>query len=204
MSFLDVTAMLLTLAALFGWLNRRFIGLPHTTALLLTGARRLAAARGHRAGLPDYAALPHAARQPAADRLHRRGDERDAGFPDLRRRAQSRPPGVAQPGLAGRRPRVDRHDRLDRPGGRRAVGGLAADRATASARLGAGVRRADQPDRPDRGDQHAAPRLDLQAARGGDAGRGAVQRRRRHRPVHAAGRHYPRRQPRRPQRVAHR
>ena len=37
MSSLDVTAMLLTLAALFGWLNRRFIGLPHTTALLLLG-----------------------------------------------------------------------------------------------------------------------------------------------------------------------
>ena len=37
MSFFDITAMLLTLAALFGWLNRRFIGLPHTTALLLLG-----------------------------------------------------------------------------------------------------------------------------------------------------------------------
>lgn len=37
MSFLDVTAMLLVLAAVFGWLNRRFIGLPHTTALLLLG-----------------------------------------------------------------------------------------------------------------------------------------------------------------------
>jgi CPA1 family monovalent cation:H+ antiporter len=37
MSFIDVAAMLLTLAALFGWLNRRFIGLPHTTALLLLG-----------------------------------------------------------------------------------------------------------------------------------------------------------------------
>ena len=37
MSFFDVTAMLFTLAALFGWLNRRFIGLPHTTALLLLG-----------------------------------------------------------------------------------------------------------------------------------------------------------------------
>ena len=37
MSFFDVTAMLLTLAALFGWFNRRFIGLPHTTALLLLG-----------------------------------------------------------------------------------------------------------------------------------------------------------------------
>ena len=37
MSIFDVTAMLLTLAALFGWLNRRFIGLPHTTALLLLG-----------------------------------------------------------------------------------------------------------------------------------------------------------------------
>ena len=37
MSVFDVTAMLLTLAALFGWLNRRFIGLPHTTALLLLG-----------------------------------------------------------------------------------------------------------------------------------------------------------------------
>ena len=37
MSIFDLTAMLLTLAALFGWLNRRFIGLPHTTALLLLG-----------------------------------------------------------------------------------------------------------------------------------------------------------------------
>ena len=37
MSFFDITAMLLTLAALFGWLNHRFIGLPHTTALLLLG-----------------------------------------------------------------------------------------------------------------------------------------------------------------------
>jgi CPA1 family monovalent cation:H+ antiporter len=37
MSIFDVAAMLLTLAALFGWLNRRFIGLPHTTALLLLG-----------------------------------------------------------------------------------------------------------------------------------------------------------------------
>ncbi|WP_207160472.1 cation:proton antiporter [Rhodospirillum rubrum] len=37
MSIFDLTATLLTLAALFGWLNRRFIGLPHTTALLLLG-----------------------------------------------------------------------------------------------------------------------------------------------------------------------
>ncbi|MDP9095009.1 MAG: cation:proton antiporter, partial [Pseudomonadota bacterium] len=37
MSFLDLTAVLLTLAALFGWINRRFIGLPHTTAMLLLG-----------------------------------------------------------------------------------------------------------------------------------------------------------------------
>ncbi len=33
----DLAAVLLTLAALFGWANRRFIGLPHTTALLLLG-----------------------------------------------------------------------------------------------------------------------------------------------------------------------
>jgi CPA1 family monovalent cation:H+ antiporter len=37
MSMFDLTAVLLTLAAGFGWLNRRFIGLPHTTALLLLG-----------------------------------------------------------------------------------------------------------------------------------------------------------------------
>ena len=37
MSIFDLTAALLTLAAFFGWLNRRFIGLPHTTALLLLG-----------------------------------------------------------------------------------------------------------------------------------------------------------------------
>ena len=37
MSAFDLGALLLTLAALFGWLNRRFIHLPHTTALLLLG-----------------------------------------------------------------------------------------------------------------------------------------------------------------------
>ena len=37
MSFFDLAALLLTLAALFGWLNHRFIGLPHTTGLLLLG-----------------------------------------------------------------------------------------------------------------------------------------------------------------------
>lgn len=37
MSFFELAALLLTLAAVFGWLNRRFIGLPHTTGLLLLG-----------------------------------------------------------------------------------------------------------------------------------------------------------------------
>ena len=37
MSFLDLAALLLTLAAFFGWMNYRFIGLPHGTGLLLLG-----------------------------------------------------------------------------------------------------------------------------------------------------------------------
>ena len=30
MGFLDLCALLLTLAAVFGWLNHRFVGLPNT------------------------------------------------------------------------------------------------------------------------------------------------------------------------------
>ena len=60
MSFFDVTAMLLTLAALFGWLNRRFIGLPHTTAMLLFGlgtSLLLAAVEGAYPTMPLYHTL---------------------------------------------------------------------------------------------------------------------------------------------------
>ena len=34
-SFLDLAAILLTLSALFGWLNHKFIPLPHTIGLLV-------------------------------------------------------------------------------------------------------------------------------------------------------------------------
>jgi CPA1 family monovalent cation:H+ antiporter len=37
MTSFDLAALLLTLAALFGWINRRFLRLPHTTALLVLG-----------------------------------------------------------------------------------------------------------------------------------------------------------------------
>jgi CPA1 family monovalent cation:H+ antiporter len=60
MSIFDITAMLLTLAALFGWLNRRFIGLPHTTGLLLLGlGASLALAAVERAypGMPFFHVL---------------------------------------------------------------------------------------------------------------------------------------------------
>ena len=36
-SIFDLAALLLTLSALFGWLNRRFVRLPHTTGLLVMG-----------------------------------------------------------------------------------------------------------------------------------------------------------------------
>lgn len=36
-SILDISALLLVLSALFGWVNHRFIHLPHATGLLLMG-----------------------------------------------------------------------------------------------------------------------------------------------------------------------
>ncbi|RYG44168.1 sodium:proton antiporter, partial [bacterium] len=36
-SILDITALLLVLSALFGWLNHRFVHLPHATGLLVMG-----------------------------------------------------------------------------------------------------------------------------------------------------------------------
>jgi uncharacterized iron-regulated membrane protein len=37
MSLFDATALLLTLSALFGWINRRFLHLPRSVGLLLMG-----------------------------------------------------------------------------------------------------------------------------------------------------------------------
>ena len=36
-SIFDLAALLLTLSALFGWLNRRFLRMPHTIGLLVMG-----------------------------------------------------------------------------------------------------------------------------------------------------------------------
>ena len=36
-SIFDLAALLLTLSALFGWLNHRFLRLPHTIGLLVMG-----------------------------------------------------------------------------------------------------------------------------------------------------------------------
>ena len=155
--------------------------------------------RGHRArrvgragaGAPRPAldlARRAARRHAEAGRLHRRRHERHAGLSDLRRRADARPQGPAASRPHGRHPGGDRHGAVHRRGGGRLLGRGAARRAPAVLRLGAGVRGADQPDRPGRGGVDAEARADPRRDRGRDAGRGAVQRRRRHRDLHGAAR----------------
>ena len=48
LSFFDIAALVLVLSAVFGWVNRRFIHLPHQIGLLILGLGAVARAGRHR------------------------------------------------------------------------------------------------------------------------------------------------------------
>ena len=60
LSIFDLAALLLTLSALFGWLNVRFLGLPHSIGMLTMGLAASLALLARRDRLSIRRLLPRA------------------------------------------------------------------------------------------------------------------------------------------------
>ena len=152
LSAFDLIAMLLVLTATFGWINHRFIGLPHTIGMLVMGLRASLLLIAFELALPEdalYEDLTAVVRQIDFQRTVLDGHAR---LPAVRRRAacRSRAAARAAPGRSALMATVGVADLDLRWSG--SASGLLAQLLGCRhpAALGAGLRRADQPDRSGR------------------------------------------------------
>ncbi len=147
--------------------------------------------RPHRGGdaVPQPAIRASRGPDPRRHQFPQHRAQRDARFPALRRGVQRRSEGAPRAGLAHRLPGDRRHDDLDGSGGRRVLLSQPMVRPRRAPRLVLRSRRTHQPHRPGRRPRLAEGRQDTAVHRGRDAGRSALQRRRRNRPLHRLPRH---------------
>ena len=147
--------------------------------------------RPHRGGdaVPQPAIRASRGPDPRRHQFPQYRAQRDARFPALRRGVQRRSEGAPRAGLAHRLPGDRRHDDLDGSCGRRVLLSQPMVRPRRAPRLVLRSRRTHQPHRPGRRPRLVEGRQDTAVHRGRDAGRSALQRRRRNRPLHRLPRH---------------